>query len=102
MRAVHLSVVELEGDGECRLKPAFTVTAPGQKGIGEYAAVLVGYAIEFCASHCRRADYHGFIVEDILTRLANGQKLSPPLMLSAITLMAIRSYLYSFPSLGNM
>ena len=49
MSAIHLGVMELEGDGECRLKPAFTVTAPGQKGVVVDAAVLIDDAIEFCA-----------------------------------------------------
>ena len=62
MRAVHLGVVELEGDGQGGLKPAFTVTAPGEEGVGVDAAVLVDNAVEFRASHSRRADYHSLIV----------------------------------------
>ena len=108
MRAVHLGVVELEGDGERGLQPASAVTAPCQEGIGVDAAVLIDDAVEFRASQCRRADYHGLIVKDVLTGLADGLcqmqviKLSPPLILSTIMLMAMRSYLYSFPLCGNM
>ena len=70
--AIHLGVVELEGDGERRLQPAFAVAAPGQEGIVEDAAILVGDAVEFCARDSRCADNHGFIVQDILTRLTDG------------------------------
>ena len=62
MRAVHLGMMEMEGDGERGLQPAFAVTTPCQEGIGEDAAVLVDDAVEFRASHCRRADYHSLIV----------------------------------------
>ena len=72
VRAVHLSVVELKGDGECRLKPAFTVTAPSQKGVVVDAAVLIDYAVEFRPGHCRCAYDDGLIVKDVLTSLADG------------------------------
>ena len=72
MLTVHLGVMELEGDGERRLQPAFAVAAPSEEGIGEDAAVLVDDAVEFRASHCRCAHDDGFIVEDVLTSLADG------------------------------
>jgi hypothetical protein len=40
MRAVHLGMMELEGDGERGLQPAFAVTTPCQEGIGEEADFL--------------------------------------------------------------
>ena len=55
-------MMELEGDGQGRLQPAFAVTAPGEEGIGEDAAVLVDDAVEFRLSYCRRADDDGSIV----------------------------------------
>ena len=94
VRAVHLGVMELEGDRERSLQPAFAITPPCQKGISVDAAVLVDNAVEFRASHCRRADYHS----PRLSLTATSQKLSPPFTLSTIMLIAIRSYLYSFPS----
>ena len=54
--------MELEGDGERRLQPAFAISAPCQEGISVDAAVLVDNAVEFRASYCRRADYHSLIV----------------------------------------
>ena len=62
MRAVHLGVMELEGDGQGRLQPALAVTAPSQEGIGEDAAVLIDDAVEFRSGNCRRANYHSTIV----------------------------------------
>ena len=64
--------MELEGDGQRRLKPALAIAAPSQEGIGKDAAVLVDDAVEFRARQCRSADYHGFVVQDILTGLADG------------------------------
>ena len=49
MLAVHLGVVELEGDGERGLQPSFAITAPSQEGIVENAAVLVDDAVELRA-----------------------------------------------------
>lgn len=64
--------MELEGDGERRLQPAFAISAPCQEGISVDAAVLVDNAVEFRASHCRRADYHSLIIQYVLTGLADG------------------------------
>ena len=103
VRAVHLGVMKLEGDGQSHFEPMLAISAPGQEGIGVDAAVLVDDAVEFRASHCRRADYHRLIVNASRSSLtATSQKLIPPFTLSAITLMAIRSYLYSFPLCGSM
>ena len=62
MAAVHLGMMELEGDGERGLQPALAIAAPGEEGIGEDTAVLVDDAVEFCACDCRCADNDGFIV----------------------------------------
>ena len=70
--AVHLGVMKLERDGQGGLQPTFTVTAPGEEGIGKDAAVLIDDAVEFRARDSRCADDDGFIVQDVLTRLADG------------------------------
>ena len=72
MLAVHLGVMELEGDGQRGFQPAFTVAPPGEERIGEDAAVLVDDAVKFCACYSRRADDGGFIVQNVLTSLADG------------------------------
>ena len=72
MRAVHLGMVELEGDGQSYFEPMLAVSAPTQEGIGENTTVLVDNAIEFRASYCRRAYYHSLIVKNVLTGLADG------------------------------
>ena len=41
MSAVHLNVVELEGDAQSRLQPAFAVAAPHHHRITELVGVLV-------------------------------------------------------------
>ena len=46
---MHLGVMELEGDGECRLQPALSITAPGEERVVVYAAVLIDDAVELCA-----------------------------------------------------
>ena len=40
VRAVHLGMMELEGDGERHLQPAFAITAPREEGVVVDAAVL--------------------------------------------------------------
>ena len=70
--AIHLGVMELEGDGQRRLQPTFAVAAPRQKGIVEDATILVGDAVEFRARDCRCADDDGFVVQDVLAGLADG------------------------------
>ena len=62
MRAVHLGVMELKGNGEGCFQPTLTIAAPGQEGAVEDATVLVGDAVEFRASHCRCADDGSLIV----------------------------------------
>ena len=51
MRAVHLGVVELEGDGERCLQPTLAVATPCEEGVGVDAAVLVDNAVEFRANY---------------------------------------------------
>ena len=72
MGAVHLGVVELEGDGQSHFEPMLAISAPGQEGVGVNAVVLVDYAVEFRAGHRRRADYHSLMVKNVLTGLADG------------------------------
>ena len=49
VRAVHLGMMELEGDGQSYFEPMLAITAPGQEGIGEDAVILVGDAVELRA-----------------------------------------------------
>ena len=72
MAAVHLSMMELEGDGERGLQPALAIAAPGEEGIGEDTAVLVDDAVEFRPGQGRCAHDDGILVQDVLTGLANG------------------------------
>ena len=72
LATVHLGVVELEGDGQGCLEPAFAVSAPRHKGIVEDAAILIDEAVQFRTRNCRCAYDHGFIIQDILTGLADG------------------------------
>ena len=63
--------MELEGDGERGFEPAFTIFAPCQERIVDYA-VLVDNAIEFRTCHSRCADFGGIIVQEVLAGLAGG------------------------------
>ena len=47
LATVHLGMVELEGDGQRGLEPAFAVSAPRHKGIVKDAAILIDNAIDF-------------------------------------------------------
>ena len=62
MSAVHLSVVELEGDGQGRLQPTFAVAPPCKEWVVVDADVRIDDAVESRTRHCRSADYHGIIV----------------------------------------
>ena len=72
MASVHLSMMKLERDGERGLQPALVIAAPGEKGIGEDAAVLVDDAVEFRPGQSRCAYDDGLLVQDVLTGLADG------------------------------
>ena len=61
MSAIHLHVVELEGDGQGCPQPTFAVAAPHHHRIVELTAVLVDNAIKF-RSHHRRSSYHHRII----------------------------------------
>ncbi len=64
-------MMELEGDGERGFEPAFTIFAPCQERIVDYA-VLVDNAIEFRTCHSRCADFGGIIVQEVLAGLDGG------------------------------
>ena len=72
MRAVHLDVMELEGDRQSYLEPMLAISAPCEEGIGVDTAVLVNDAVEFRPGHCGCAYNHCFIVQDVLTGLSDG------------------------------
>ena len=66
MSAVHLNVVELEGDGQSCLQPAFAVATPHHHRITELVGVLVDDAVEFGGRHRRRAYHHRTVHETAL------------------------------------
>ena len=66
--AVHLHVVELEGDRQQRLDPAFAVLAPHHHGIQELVGVLVHHAVELGLDHGRGADNHVAVEKAALAR----------------------------------
>ena len=66
MSAVHLHMVELEGNGQGCPQPAFAVMAPHNHRITELVGVLVDDAVEFGGRHRRRAYYHRIIYEGAL------------------------------------
>ena len=71
MTAVHLCVMELEGDGQRGLQPALAIVAPSEEGVSVDAAVLVDDAVEFRPGQSRCAHDDGLLVQDVLTGLAN-------------------------------
>ena len=66
MPAVHLHMVELEGDGQGGPQPAFAVAAPHHHRITELVGVLVDDAVEFGGRHRRCAYHHRIIYEGAL------------------------------------
>ncbi len=66
MSAVHLDMVELEGNGQGRFQPAFAVAAPHHHWIAELVGILIDDAVEFGARHCRCAYHHRIIYEGTL------------------------------------
>ena len=61
MSAIHLRVVELEGNGERGLKRAAPVFAPHHHGIAKLVSVLIDNAVELRLYHGRCADNHAVI-----------------------------------------
>ena len=51
MSAVHLHMVELEGDGQGCPQPTLAVAAPHHHRITELVGVLVDDAVEFSGRH---------------------------------------------------
>ena len=66
MSAIHLHVVELEGNGQGCPQPTFAVSAPHHHRITELVGVLVDDAVEFGGRHRRRAYHHCIIYEGAL------------------------------------
>ncbi len=52
MSAVHLNMVELEGDGQGCPQPALAVVAPHHHRITELVGILIDDAVEFRLCHC--------------------------------------------------
>ncbi len=68
--AVHLHVVELEGDRQGGPQPALAVAAPHHHRIAELVGVLVDDTVEFGDRHRRCAYHHRIIYEGALARRA--------------------------------
>ena len=51
MSAVHLGVMELEGDGESGLPPSLAVFSPHDHGVAEFLGVLVDDGVELSLNH---------------------------------------------------
>ena len=66
MSAVHLCVVELQGDGQGGAEPMLAVSAPHYHRVAELFGVLVDNAVEFGLYHCRRAYNHIVLKERAL------------------------------------
>ena len=66
MSAVHLHVVELEGDGQACLQPTLAVAAPHHHRITELVGILINDAVEFGGRHRRCAYHHRIIYEGAL------------------------------------
>ena len=67
MTAVHLCMMELHGDRQCRTEPMPMIAAPCQEGIGVDASVLIDDIVEFSTDNCRCAHNLGAVVRYILT-----------------------------------
>ena len=66
MSAVHLYMMELEGDRQSSLYQPFSVLAPHHHRIAELISVLVDNAIQFCLYHGGCADNHMVIEKSTL------------------------------------
>ena len=66
MSAIHLHVVELEGDGQGCTQPALAVAAPHHHRIAELVGILVDDAVEFGGCHRRSSYHHRIIYEGAL------------------------------------
>ena len=68
MGAVHLGVMELDGNAQLVAQPVAMIAPPGEVGIVVDAAVLVDEAVELRSRDSRCADDVGLFVEDVLAR----------------------------------
>ena len=69
MAAVHLHMVELERDGQCRTEQLLAVLAPHHHRVTELVGVLVHNAVELGLYHGRCAHNH-IILEERAAALA--------------------------------
>ncbi len=60
VRPVHLRVVELERNGECRFQQSAFVFAPNKKRIVEDAAIHTDSTVYFVLCQCGSSDNHTF------------------------------------------
>ena len=60
MRPVHLRVVELERNGECRFQQAALVFAPNEERIIKNAAIHPDSTVYFILCQCGSSDNHAF------------------------------------------
>ena len=55
---IHLYMMELEGDGQCRLEPALAIAAPHHHRVAEQIGILIDNAVQFGRHHGRSAYHH--------------------------------------------
>ena len=64
--AVHLGVVELEGDWQRGLEESPPVFAPSQEGVGKHLGVDAHHPVDFAFWQCRGVDGHVLFAQKIV------------------------------------
>ena len=64
--AVHLGVVELEGDGQRGLEESPPVFAPSQEGVGEHLGVDAHHRVDFAFWQRRGVDGHVLFAQEVV------------------------------------
>lgn len=67
---IHLRMVELERNGQCRFQPMTFVLAPNEKRIVEDSAIHTYRPVYFVLRQCGSADNHAF--HQVMVRAAFG------------------------------
>ena len=83
MSAIHLHMVELEGNGQGCPQPTFAIATPHYHRIAELVGILIEDAVEFGSCHRRCAYHHRIIYERTLTGRA-GRLRQNPIVLSEL------------------
>lgn len=78
MTAIHLHVMKLKGNRQCRLEPTLTVFPPHDHWIAEQVCILVDDAVKFGPDDGRGPDNHTVFKEDTFTVV--GRKYRPSMI----------------------